>query len=270
MSVKLSPKRGSSILRGVVAASGDQRVRVQPGPLRRALSLSICLLIGPAVAVAASLQVAPVTLEFPPNAKASQVTLQNLGTTPINAQIRVFRWTQKDGEEQLTPSTDVVASPPAASLAAGQNYIVRVVRVATKPVDSEESYRLLVDELPQPTDDVNTKVNFIVRYSIPIFFIQTNSNPQLVWSADLTKDGLRLAVRNDGTRHIRISALKVEDLSGHSVSYGQGLVGYVLPHSTMRWTAPAKDIGAGNALKITAQGNNGPLSATAVPVSAGD
>src|ERR1700687_4553755 len=103
MSVKLSPKRGSSILRGVVAASGDQRVRVQPGPLRRALSLSICLLIGPAVAVAASLQVAPVTLEFPPNAKASQVTLQNLGTTPINAQIRGFRWTQKDGGVQLKP-----------------------------------------------------------------------------------------------------------------------------------------------------------------------
>ncbi len=288
MPIKLFVKRGKSVLRDAVMAVRPNRARARiwnkapvlhaqdttaatmtwhhfvPGPMRRLLRLSIFLLGPSASAVAASLQVAPVSLDFPPGAKASQLTLQNLSNTPIDAQIRVFRWAQKDGEELLTPSTDLVASPPAASLAPGQNYIVRLVRVSGKPVDGEESYRLLIDELPQASDGSGTKVNFIVRYSIPIFFSQANTNPQLVWSAVSLKDQLRITVRNDGTRHIRISGLKVEDVTGHSVAYGQGLVGYVLPHATMRWTVPAKDMTPGTTLKITAQGNNGQLAATAV------
>jgi fimbrial chaperone protein len=295
MSLKLSFGREKSVFGGAVLTNGDSRARLKiarksrmlsekdtvpatmkwpqpwPGPMQRLLCLSIFLLMGSlASAAAASLQVAPVSLEFPPGAKASQLTLQNLGDTPIDAQIRVFRWSQKDGEEQLTSSTDLVASPPAASLAPGQNYIVRLVRASGKPVEGEESFRLLIDELPQTSDDSRSQVNFIVRYSIPIFFAQTNASPQLAWSAASVKDQLRITVRNDGTRHVRISGLKVEDSSGHSVSYGQGLVGYVLAHSTMHRTVPAKDMTPGSTVRISAQGDNGQLGATAVLESAGE
>jgi fimbrial chaperone protein len=240
-------------------------------PIGRLACLVTVFVLGSFVAaVAAALQVAPVSLQFPPGGKAAQMTLQNLGDTPINAQIRVFRWSQADGKEQLTPSTDVVASPPAASLAPGQNYIVRVVRVSGKPVEGEETYRLLVDELPQLSDDGRSKVNFIVRYSIPIFFPQADTSPQLTWRAVMANDGLRMTVRNDGTRHIRLSGLKVEDPSGVTTSFGQGLVGYVLAHSTMHWTVPAKGIAPGSALKISAQGDNGTIGAMAVLETGGE
>ena len=41
---------------------------------------------------AASLQVAPVKVEVASPGAATTVKLRNEGTTPLNAQIRVFRW----------------------------------------------------------------------------------------------------------------------------------------------------------------------------------
>ena len=227
---------------------------------------TICLLFGvQGPALSASLQVSPVSLELVAPSNASELTLHNLGDTPIDVQIRVFQWTQQDGEEQLTPTTDVVASPPAANLSPGQDYTVRVVRILDKPVEGEETYRLLVDELPQPSHETRSSVRFVFRYSIPVFFYQPGTDSQLTWTALLTKNTINLAVRNEGARHVRISSLKIQDPSGATVSLRDGLVGYVLPHSTARWNAlvSGKAISMGTVITITAQGNDGPITATA-------
>jgi fimbrial chaperone protein len=218
--------------------------------------------------LAASLQVSPVSFNLPANVKAAQFTMQNLGDAPIEAQIRVFRWSQQNGEDQLTPTADVVASPPAASLAPHQDYVVRLVRIAEKPADGEESYRLLVDELPPPLPSNNlvSNIRFLVRYSVPVFFAQPDTSPQLAWSASLAGGHVSLTLRNDGSQHVRISALKVEGSSGASVSFGEGLAGYALAHSSVHWTsqAAANNLAPGAVIKITAQGDNGPVSATIV------
>jgi hypothetical protein len=38
--------------------------------------------------------------------------LQNLGEAPVYGQVRVYLWEQKDGDDVLTPTQEVVASPP--------------------------------------------------------------------------------------------------------------------------------------------------------------
>ena len=100
---------------------------------------------------AASLRVAPTTISLVAPDAASVLSLRNDDKRPINVQIRVFRWTQVDGVDRLEPARDVVASPPAARLAGGAATTVRIVRVSKAPVSGEESYRLLVDELPDPS-----------------------------------------------------------------------------------------------------------------------
>ena len=80
-------------------------------------------------ACAASLQVAPILLEVASPGAATTVTLRNTGTSPITTQVRVFRWIQEGGKERFEPTEDVVASPPAAELRPGQDYVVRVVRL---------------------------------------------------------------------------------------------------------------------------------------------
>src|SRR5499427_7664467 len=150
---------------------------------------------------AASLQVTPVMIEVAAPGAATTVKLRNEGTTPLNAQIRVFRWTQVNGEDKLEPTSDVVASPPLAKLAPKVDYTVRLVRVSKAPVSKEETYRLFVDELPDAANQRNQAVNLLLRYSIPVFFYPATGAPaSLTWSVDHSGGRLSVVAKNSGDR----------------------------------------------------------------------
>lgn len=224
----------------------------------------VALAAGSGPSLADGLQVSPVTVEIAAPGAAATLKLRNDGSLPIETQIRVFRWSQMDGQEQLTPTGDVVASPPSTSLQPGTDYTIRVVRVARQPVAAAESYRLLVDELPNAGARRNGTVALVMRYSIPVFFYARDAaEPVVGWSIERAQGRLFLASTNRGDRHVRISALSLRDERGAQVSLGQGLVGYVLGRSAMRWPipSPAARLLASGPLVVTAQGNRGPIHA---------
>jgi fimbrial chaperone protein len=236
-------------------------------PIAAALA---ALALAPSPSTAASLQVAPVSIEVPAPGAAATIKLRNEGTTVLNAQIRVFRWSQTNGEEKLEPTDDVVASPPLAALAPQTEYTVRVVRVTKRPVAGGETYRLLVDELPDPKLQRNRMVTLVLRYSIPVFFYSREAAAaKLAWAIERRDGRVYVTATNSGDRHVRISALKIKDASGATISFGDGLTGYVLGRSSMRWVAPgqAHRLGAGSSVVISAQSDYGPISATS-PVQA--
>src|SRR5256885_668905 len=121
-------------------------------------TIALASLVPGSAAQAASLQVAPVSLEVRAPGAATTITLRNEGTEPLNAQIRVFRWVQTGSEEKLVPTDDVVASPPLTTLAPKTDYTVRLVRVTKQPLSGGESYRLFVDEIPDPKTRQNRMV----------------------------------------------------------------------------------------------------------------
>ena len=219
----------------------------------------------PAPSHAASLQVAPVGIEIAAPGNASSVKLRNEGTTAIDAQIRVFRWVQADGQERLEPTDDLVASPPTAHLGPGAEYTVRIVRVSKQPVEGEESYRLLIDELPDQKLQNNRVVNLILRYSIPVFFFRPDAAaPRLRWSVEQRDGKLRVSARNDGDRHVRLASLNVRDRNGTNFSFGSGLTGYVLGRSGMHWLTPVgtRKVAVDAAMVISAIGDAGPIHAS--------
>lgn len=207
---------------------------------------------------AAFLQVSPVSLDLTAPAQTASVNLRNNGDRPVNVQVRVYHWTQSGGEDQLTPATDVVASPPATKLQPGTTYTIRVARTVAPVMAGEEAYRLVIDELPE----VNLRrpsetVNMVIRYSIPVFFTERGAGAELRW--EVRRDGGRLVVEatNTGQRHAKIADLTVASPSGQ-VSLGKGLNGYVLPGSTRRWiaTAGAQRLQPGSNVNITANGDD--------------
>jgi fimbrial chaperone protein len=230
---------------------------------------SIPLLTGSFVASgasAASLQVAPILLEVASPGAATTVTLRNTGASPITTQIRVFRWIQEGGRERLEPTEDVAASPPAAELRPGQDYVVRVVRLTKNPVAGEEAYRLLIDELPELSQRPRT-VNFVVRHALPLFFDAPGSSaPQAGWRVTQRGRAVALTATNAGDRRIRLASIKIGDSAGKSISFGSGLVGYALGHSAMSWTTAASGPGLppGAKVSITGQTEEGPFDAQAV------
>lgn len=234
--------------------------------LRIGLLAALVACASSAPLAAASLQVQPALIDVTAPGAASTLTLRNEGQAPVNVQVRVFRWSQSNGEEKLEPTEDVVASPPAVTLAPGTDYIARVVRVAKQPVTGEEAYRLFIDEIPSGSQlKVNT-VKLLIRHSIPVFFASPErTQPVVEWAVVRRGDRIVLSAQNRGSSRLRISALSLRDQGGNTVSLGGGLVGYALGSSTMRWVAPgsARGFASSGSVSISGQGNDGPIRATA-------
>ena len=216
--------------------------------------------------IASSFQATPVNVEIRAPGAASSITLKNDGDAAMNMQVRVFRWSQIDGQEKLEPATEVVASPPMVTVAAKSEQVIRLVRVTKSPVSAEENFRVFVDEIPDPARRKTGQIGVALRYSIPVFIMPSQpSEAQLVWSIQRTDNAVYVAATNNGNRRIKISGLQLKDASGASVSLGEGLIGYVLARSSMRWVLPAKaqKLGLNGPVVISARGDDGPINAQA-------
>ncbi len=215
-------------------------------------------------ALAASLSVSPTLVDQPAPASTASVTVQTQGNDPVRVQVRLFRWVQIDGKDRLEPTRDVVASPPLLKIAPGMDYTVRVVRTVKRPVAGEESYRLLVDQLPEPKDRKANQITLVIRHSIPVFFRAGDADPPAIgWGVAHTKQGLVLTARNDGDRRFKLTNLVVKAASGKVLRRIDGLAGYVLAHSSMSWALTGQ-AAAGSAVEIAGQGEGGPFHGTSL------
>jgi fimbrial chaperone protein len=228
-------------------------------------SLATIAFLAPVSSVsAASFQVTPTTVEIPVGGAAKTVSVKNTGKETIKAQVRVFRWSMVNGEEKLEPTTDVVASPPIATIKPDLDYTVRVVRMSKAPVATEETYRLLIDEIPDRKPAGNGVVNLAFRYSIPVFFLPpTAHKPDLIWSYSRRDGKLFVTATNTGGRRIRIADISAGNGSGKPITVAKGLAGYVLARSSKSWVAPQGLETGAAPLVIKAQGDLGPIDAKA-------
>lgn len=177
----------------------------------------------------------------------------NVGETPMTLQLRLFQWSQSNNDDQLTQTNAVVASPPVVKVAPGSRQVARLIRVAQTPVNKEESYRVLVDQLPD--DAFNKGINVLLRYSVPVFFSpgKLPYKPQINAVTRATGDNMQLTISNSGPRRVRLSNIHLNQNNKQPLVFAEGLLGYVLPGSTRTWdkTMPAGwyDTGAGLTLQ---------------------
>ena len=100
--------------------------------MQKAISTLVGMLTAAAVlpSHAAGLQVSPTSLSLPAKQRAGIFTLGNTGSEPLTAQVRVYGWSQDEkGNEVLTPTDAVIASPPMVKLEAGAKQQFRVIRI---------------------------------------------------------------------------------------------------------------------------------------------
>ena len=230
----------------------------------RVLIAGLLAACGPAVA--SGLQVAPIGLEFTPASPAQGLWLTNTGDRLLRAQVRVFHWTQAGGKDELAPTQALVASPPMLALEPAGRQLVRVIRTGAAGASGagEDAFRLLVDELPPAEQGQASGLQYILRYSVPVFVGGINPPDEttvvsaLHWS--LVREGghVMLQARNDGARHAQVSNVSLLPATGEAMVVSPGLLGYVLPRSSMRWPlkAPADAVGAGAKLEARINGKS--------------
>lgn len=195
-------------------------------------------------ASAAGLQISPVSLELPANMRAGEVWLRNTGADVVHAQVRVYRWSQEKGEDVLTPDNGMVASPPAIAVAAGQQQLVRLVRIGpmAAPAANERTYRLVIDELPIKKPDSRVGLDFVFRYSIPVFVAGTAPvKLALDWSLHEAGKKVWLEVKNNSGSHAQLANITFTPTNGKTTMVFAGLAGYALAgqYRRIELSAPA-------------------------------
>jgi fimbrial chaperone protein len=226
--------------------------------------LAALLLACVTMARAATLQISPVTVELSAEVNASGITLRNPGDTPLYGQVRVFRWDQANGEDALTPTNELAASPPLIQIPASTDQLIRLVRALPAPSQREQSYRLLIDELPAPDQPVANGVTIRLRYSVPVFVEPARAvgPPSLAWHLTRGEHGWVLHVDNAGGKHAQIAAVLIVDQSGKSYEINKGLLGYALAGSGRQWQVPLPpDANLTGTVKVRAMVNSLPAEA---------
>lgn len=212
-------------------------------------------------AFSAGLQVSPTMVKVPAERGAEGLMLSNSRDATLHAQIRVFRWTQREGEDVLLQTEDIAVSPPMLEIPGGGSQLVRIVRIVPPPTDGREaSYRVLVDELPvdvEPSEGAGLRL--VLQYSIPVFLAppaDVVAAHQL--QARVVRDGeaMTLELANPGNAHAQIADLVFVDADGERTSIAPGLSGYVLPGHWRRW--PIAGIGISTGGRFMARVNGEP------------
>ena len=227
-----------------------------------AAMLAVCAACGP-TANAASLRVSPILIDGGAQANMT-ITLRNQDIRPLNAQVRVFRWSQKDGEEQLVPTDDVIASPPIVSVGPREDYVVRLQRTTGQEPVTEEAYRVVVDELPNPDRQRNGTVAVVLRYIVPAFFFPPDATQARIrWSISRRDGRAVLVAENSGDKRLQLVNLGIK--TGNRTSLiEKGLAGYVLGHSVKEWPLGSKLSGVRGGT-VVATSDRGSVNAPLAP-----
>lgn len=220
------------------------------------------------IAHAGGLQVSPVSLAVGQTERAGIVTVSNSGETPMNAQARVFKWTQTPEDEYvLEPTSDLIISPPIMQLAPGVPQELRLIRTQAAS-DVEQQYRLIIDQLPSPhapSDDqpktakkLKKGLTILIRHNLPVFLNSTDRpEVQLQWQAQAAGKGkTRFSISNPSKNRAQIARLWLQK-GDESTDLRNGLTGYVLPGSTLvrEFNIPLAQIqAAGTTLKAQING----------------
>lgn len=126
--------------------------------------------VTPRRAWAGTFDVYPVRVELSEKrGKSAWLTVTNRGKEPVRLQASAFAWSQSEtGEVELGETSDIVFFPSMLTIAPGAS---RKLRIGTTiPIGArEQTYRLIVEELPNTQGTQANGIRILTRMSIPIF-----------------------------------------------------------------------------------------------------
>jgi fimbrial chaperone protein len=199
--------------------------------------VSLGCLLG-AKAEAASLEISPVLVMLAPGQTSAVIEVQNRGDSSTAVQARAYSWTQSEDDDALTPTHDIILSPPIFTLPEGGSQTVRLLLRGGRWAGGERNYRLLLDEVPA-TNGRNKQIVIAMRVSLPVIAASASSAPPaLQWRAARGAGGETvLTAANTGQAYDRVGAIDVTLSDGsHPKLVARGANAYVLPQAQRRWT----------------------------------
>ena len=217
-----------------------------------------------APAAAGTFNISPIRAQLTGTHRTAVLTLTNADDQPVVVQVQVLAWSQKDGEERLDETREMLLTPPVMQIPANTAQIVRVALRREPDPTQELSYRVIFEEVPQASPDLQTGLRVALRLSVPVFVapVRGKCGPELAWESHWLPDGrLELAAINHGTGHVQVTDFDVQPAGAREPVRGITSK-YVLPGSRMSWTlAPGPDANRQGTLAIRGHSDQGDFSA---------
>jgi fimbrial chaperone protein len=228
-------------------------------------------LLGAWPAAAANLKIYPVRLTLSAKAPIATMTLHNAGDQPALLQMKVFAWSQKDGQDVLEPTRAVLANPAAFELAPGADQIARFGLQSADP-SREQSYRVLVQEVPPQAPGKPGEVITLLRVSIPIFTAVARPQDHVVWKVTPLPEGkAQIDVANQGDQHVQLTEVRLTRAGGGQELVREKLSAYVLPGASQRLVVRcASPIRPKEALELRAATDQADMQASVVSAAGPD
>ena len=150
----------------------DVRHKIQIFTPITSLLLLVLATVSPLSAIAGAFSVSPVRIYMLPRERAVAVTVVNEGDTEVVLQADLNAWSQKpDGTDELSPTDDMILSPPIIKLAPNSSQVVRLALLKPADVSRQLIYRMIMREVPEAVARIDRTVQLPVALalSMPVF-----------------------------------------------------------------------------------------------------
>jgi fimbrial chaperone protein len=191
--------------------------------------LAAMLALSATCAIASEFSVTPVRIFMTPRDRAVAITIVNESDDEMVMQADLFSWAQKpNGEDDLTPTEDIVLSPPIVRLGPKSRQVVRLARVGPPPAAQEQTFRMVVREVPEAKPTKELKVQMALAFSLPVFVTPPGAKRQLSCSAQrIAPDTVKAVCENTGRAYAQARGFALLGAKGEKlVSRQSG--GYIL------------------------------------------
>lgn len=178
--------------------------------MRTILFLTIAALLLPASSKAGDWRVIPIRLDLDHKVKSGVVRLINNAETKLTLQLSAAEWTQDaEGADQYAETAEIIFFPKILTIPPGEERILRA-GIKIPAVKEEKTYRIFIEEIPEPRAQGSSAVTVAIRFGLPIFVAPLQPQPQGEIRAARLVDGTFLAqVFNSGNVHLQATELLV-------------------------------------------------------------
>ncbi|MDB5753328.1 MAG: molecular chaperone [Ramlibacter sp.] len=200
-------------------------------------TLAAAFLLGATVlsltAQAAQFTITPVRIFMAPRDRAVAVTVSNDSDEQVVMQADLYSWKQKaDGSDDLELTEDLVLTPPILKLAPRSRQVVRLALLTPRPAGVQQTYRLIVREVPEARPAGQLQLQLALAFSLPVFITPPGARRELQCVVERSAaDRAQARCGNSGTAYAQIRSLELIDEKGLRLA-GRDTVGYVLPGIT--------------------------------------
>lgn len=165
-----------------------------------------------------------------PRDRAIAVTVTNDGAEEIVMQADLYNWKQRaDGTDDLTLTEDLILSPPILKVPPKSRQVVRLARLGPPPTVDEQTYRLIVREVPEARPaGQQLGVQIALAFSLPIFITPPAAKRALTCETQRSApDVVTVSCANHGRAYAQARGVELQSASGDRLAAREN-AGYIL------------------------------------------